>query len=227
MSDNIAAALAQAAVSLEEASGVDETMQRIAEVARDSVPGFDHASITLKRDVGELFTQAATSDLVRRLDGIQYEHEEGPCVDAIRAFPVVAVPHLPHAQHWPQYVPAAAREGVRSQLAVQLRGPKDALGGLNLYSTENFEIDSEAVHVAELLAIHAAIALSNAQHQGQLQDAIESRTVIGQAVGMVMERYQLDAGRAFDYLVRASSHANVKLRVIAQEVVDQAGRDQT
>ena len=152
----------------------------------------------------------------------QYELGEGPCVDTLRDAEVVAAPCIRHDQRWPRYVPAAVQLGLRSQLAVRLYLDDDGvLGGLNLYSTTSDEVDPEAEATAELFAAHAAIALHNARERDNLNEALRSRKVIGQALGILMERYQMDEDRAFAFLVRASSHSNIKLRDIAQELVDQ------
>ena len=113
--------------------------------------------------------------------------------------------------------------GLKAQLAVQLFLDEDGtLGGLNMYSTEHDDIDPEAADVAQLFAAHATLALDRANEITGLTQALESRTVIGQAMGILMERYQLDDRRAFAFLTRASSHGNIKLREVAQERVDQA-----
>ena len=94
------------------------------------------------------------------------------------------------------------------------------MGALNLYSTSQEEIDPDAEHVAELFASHAAIALHQAREVEHLNQAMESRKVIGQALGIVMERYELDETRAFAFLLRASSTSNIKLRDIAAQLVE-------
>ena len=94
------------------------------------------------------------------------------------------------------------------------------MGALNLYSTSQEEIDPDAEHVAELFASHAAIALHQAREVENLNQALESRKVIGQALGIVMERYGLDENHAFAFLLRASSTSNIKLRDIAAQLVE-------
>jgi len=94
------------------------------------------------------------------------------------------------------------------------------LGGLNLYSTSDEEIDPGVESMAEVFAAHAAVALGRARQVGDLQEALVSSRTIGTAIGIVMERYQLDRDRAFAFLARASSQGNIKLRDVAQEVVD-------
>jgi GAF domain-containing protein len=135
---------------------------------------------------------------------------------------VVVVPHIRHEQRWPRYVPEVARLGLRSQMAVKL-GLDDngTLGGINLYSTVRDDIDPDAESIAELFAIHAASALGSAVRIDQLNQAMHTRKVIGQAIGILMERYDLSEERAFRFLVRASQSGNVKVRDIAQRLVDE------
>ncbi|GAB2752533.1 ANTAR domain-containing protein [Nocardioides pakistanensis] len=106
-------------------------------------------------------------------------------------------------------------------MGLRLFADGQTLGGLNLYSTEGESIDPEVRQVAELLAAHAALALGRARREEGLSSALTNRRVIGQAIGIVMERYQMDEDRAFQYLVRVSQHSNIKLRDVARELVDQ------
>ena len=219
---DIAHAVAAAARSINHPQSLDETLQAIAYVARDSVPGFDHVGISTLHRNGKVETRAATGHLVYELDTIQYDLGEGPCVETLREAPMVSAPAIRHDQRWPRYVPEAVQAGLRSQLAVRLYvDGEGTLGGLNLYSTSSDEVSSEAESTAELFAVHAAIALDYARERDTLNQALESRKVIGQAIGIIMERYEMSEDRAFAFLVRASSHSNLKLRDIAQELVDQ------
>lgn len=215
-------AVAAAARSIKRTQSVDETLLAIAEVARHSVPGFDQVGISTICRSGEGRTRAATGDLVLHLDHMQYSLGEGPCVDTLRESPVVSVPDMKQEQRWPRYVPAAVEAGLRSQLAVRLYlDDEGTLGGLNFYSTTSDEIHPEAEPTAELFAAHAAIALSHAHERETLNEALQSRKVIGQAMGILMERYEMNEDRAFAFLVRASSHSNIKLRDIAEALVSQ------
>lgn len=146
---------------------------------------------------------------------------EGPCVDAIEHEhePVVIVQHLPHEQRWHRYIPAAIAEGVRSQAGAQFFTDGKHVGGLNLYSTKHDEIDQDSVDTARLFATHAAVVLGHAWEQHHLNQALLNRKVIGQATGIIMERYRIDEDRAFQFLLRASSHSNVKIHQVAAEVV--------
>ena len=221
----LAAAIASAARSINEPQSLEETLARIVQVARESVPGFDAVGISTVDRRGNVTTRAKSGDLVDTLDALQYGIGEGPCVDTLRGANMVIASHIRHDQRWPRYVPQAVRTGLRSQLAVRLfTDHEGTVGGLNFYSTISDEVIEEAESIAHLFADHAAIALHNADERESLNQALGSRKVIGQAIGIVMERYGMDEDRAFAFLVRASSTSNTKVRDIAQELVDQINR---
>ncbi len=213
---NAARVLAQS-----QGQGLDETLQAVARAARDVMPAFDQVGVSTLSRNGRLRTRAAAGELVHSLDATQYELDEGPCVAALRQSELVLAPRVGADRRWPRYAAAAVRLGVRSQVGVPLTvDPKGTVAGLNLYSTVSEEISPEVRATAELFATHAAIAMENARERHTLNEALETRKVIGQAIGIVMERYSMDEDRAFAYLVRESSHGNVKLRAIAQRLVD-------
>ena len=127
-----------------------------------------------------------------------------------------------HEQRWPTYIPRAVEAGVTAQMAVPLRNGSEVRGALNLYSTTTEGIDPEAPDVAALFATHAGLALGWARNEEQLTDALATRKVIGQAIGLVMERFQIDEAKAFAFLARVSSTGNIKLRDVARELVAQS-----
>ena len=212
-------ALTQAARLLHSPLSVDETLDAIVHAAQSTVPGFDHVGVSITHRDGEIETRAGTDPMVWELDSLQYQLREGPCYDAITEHEVIVVEHARHTQRWPRYMPRAADRGLRAQLAVGLYEDGDSLGGLNLYATGSDTVDDDAVHIAELFASHAALALGRSRAERQLNEAIGSRQTIGQAIGIVMERYELDSHRAFQFLVRTSQTGNVKLRDVAIELV--------
>jgi GAF domain-containing protein len=225
---DLAASLVAAARSMSSKDTLEETLSAIAETARISVPDIDHVGISTVDRKGRVITRAATDSVVRELDDLQYGLQEGPCVDVLHEHRVVAAPRIRHEQRWPRYVPEAVRRtGLKSQLAVQLSlDGEGTLGGLNLYSTTHEDLDPEATSIAELFAAQAAIALARVIKITTLNEALQSRKVIGQAVGILMERYEMNEERAFAFLVRASSNGNIKLRDVAQELVDSKNRRQ-
>jgi GAF domain-containing protein len=222
--NRVAATLAEAARTIDARHSLEQTLDAIVHAARLSVPGVEHVGISTIDKRGRVRTRAATDDLVRSLDDLQYRLGEGPCLDALRVGRIVSVPKLADDGRWPRYVAeATSTTELKAQLAVRLSldEEEEVLGGLNMYSTHSPDLDPDAEGVAELFATHAAIALGRAQELGGLQSALASRRTIGQGVGILMERYQMSEDRAFAFMTRASSHGNVKLRDLAQELVDQ------
>lgn len=215
----VAVALAEASVAINDSRTVQDTLDAIVHATRTSLPEFAHVSISVKKPSGAFATEAGTDQLAWELDSVQYDLDDGPCVHAIEAEPVVIVGHLRHDQRWPRYIPVAAARGVRSQVAVRLFTHDKHVAGLNLYCTERDEVDASSAETARLFATHAAIILGHAQQEDQLNQALQSRKVIGQALGILMERYRIDADQAFQFLMRASSTSNIKLRDVADEVV--------
>jgi len=208
---------------MRQADDLPTTLQAIVEACRVSLPSFEHVGISTQRRNGRPETLATTSDLVQELDDLQYDLDEGPCVDAIRGKPIVPVPHMRHEQRWPRYVPEAVRRtGLRSQLALHLfLNQEGTVGGLNLYSTLSDDIVDDDIGLGELFATHAALALGHARDVENLNRAIEHRTKIGQAVGVLMERFGMEEHAAFAYLARTSSDTNVKLRDVAMRIVEE------
>jgi GAF domain-containing protein len=196
-------------------------LQTIVEVACNSVPGFDQVGLSTLETRGEIETRASTGDLVGRLDALQYDLREGPSSATLQGGDPVCVSSLRHETRWPRYVPQARGAGVRSQLAVYLYLDQGTLGGITFYSTVHDEVSDEAQALAALFATHAAIALGHAQEREAFSMGLQTRRAIGQAIGILMERYDMDEDRAFAFLVRASSHGNIKLRAVAQGLVEE------
>ena len=224
--NDVAQALAEGARTLHATHTLDETLDAIVHTARDTVDGMDHAGISIThRDGTKVETCAATDQLVWDLDTVQYKLGEGPCLSAISSEQpdqLVVVEHMRRDERWPLFARHAVAAGVGAQMGIQLYDENGTIGGLNLYSTSTETVSQDAILVAELFATHAALALGRRRKEDQLTQALDTRLVIGQAVGVVMQTYQLDRDRAFQYLVRVSRNSNTKLREIAREVVDQA-----
>lgn len=217
---DIAAIITQAAATMHAPASLEDTLEAIVRCTLDTVPGFDHIGISVTHSNGEIETLAGTDQLVWDLDTIQYTLREGPCYDAIRDGDINRVPHAAQETRWPRYMPEALKRGLKAQLAVGLYRDDKSLGGLNLYSTRSETISDDAVNIAQLFAVHAALALGRSRTEHQLNDAIATRKEIGQALGILMERYKIPEDRAFQFLVRASSTSNLKLREVARKLVD-------
>ncbi|MET1134065.1 MAG: GAF and ANTAR domain-containing protein [Aeromicrobium sp.] len=219
---DVATALTEAARVMNRRQSMEETLDQIVRLAVETLPEFDHVGVSVAGRRGRIETLAGTDRLVWELDDMQYALDEGPCVDAIRRDRIVLVEHAPGDQRWPRYMAQAAQRGLRAQLGLRLATDERTLGGLNLYSTRADEVDPESVRLAELFATHASIALWRVNLEEQLNRAVATRKVVGQAMGIVGERYRLTSDRAFQFLVRESQQSNVKLRDVAQAVVDLA-----
>jgi GAF domain-containing protein len=216
---DIADVLARVAREINAPTSLAATLDSIVHTARRSLPGIDHVGISVAQRAGGVATEAATGDLVIRLDELQYGLGEGPCLYALEAATVVRVEDAGHDDRWPRYLPEAVKLGLRSQLGVQLGIDDRTLGCLNMYSTSVDRLDDDLLHLAELFAVHAALAMGRARTEEQLRTGMATRTLIGQALGIVMERYGMDGDRAFAFLSRASSVTNTKLRDVAAEIV--------
>ena len=220
---DVARALAEAARTINAPRSLGETLDAIVEAAKTSVPGFDHVGISIVHGKDKTIeTKAATSQLVWELDALQYRQMEGPCVSAMFDEPTLSAPNLRHDQRWPRYVPEAVRHGVRSQMGYRLYVDDHTMGGLNFYSTESDTLQDGACEIGELFAVHTTVALGRAMEEENLNLALTTRGLIGQAIGLTMARFEISSERAFQFLVRASSSSNIKLRDIAEAVVTEA-----
>lgn len=209
---------------LQAESGLEQTREHVTRAAVKTVPGCDHAAISLVRRQGSIKTVAATDDVPERVNLVQYETGEGPCVDAIAEHKVFWIDDLAAEERWPKFsTRAVAETGVRSMLVFQLFVDQDTIGALNLYSREVGAFSDDARGVGAILAAHAAIALFAArekEHAKQLEQALHSNRRIGMAMGVLMARGHLTEDQAFGLLQRASQYLNIKLREIAEQIVE-------
>jgi transcriptional regulator with GAF, ATPase, and Fis domain len=198
---------------------VKHTLQKVVDLAVETIGGCDHAGISfLKGGTGS--TPAASDDVPPLVDAIQYETGEGPCLSAIREQEVVYSGDLGHETRWPRFAARAQRAtGVTSMMCFRLFVAGDTLGALNLYSKTPDAFDDRSRTVGVVFAAHAAMAMATALHGEQMDEALQSRDLIGQAKGILMAREGVDADKAFDMLRRASQRLNVKLRVVAGDIV--------
>jgi hypothetical protein len=201
---------------------LDSTLAQITAAAVEVLPNVQLSSITIRHDDGRLATVAPTDELLCRIDGAQYQLREGPCYEAATDQAYVISSDLAADERFPRYGEVAAAEGVRAQIGMRLFDSPRSHGALNLYSREVGAFD-DVSSLSELFASQAGQAIAYAHEIGNLGEAVKTRTLIGQAVGIVMERYGLNDERAFAFLQRMSSHQNVKLRLIAQGIVNAAG----
>jgi hypothetical protein len=197
---------------------LDHTLSRITAAAVEVLPEAEYSSITVMHADDRLETVAPTDDLLWDLDMAQHKLHEGPCYEAVVDTAHVTAPNLASDQRFPRYAAVAVAAGIRAQAAIRLFDAPKSQGALNLYSriVGAFE---DFGSLARLFAHQSAMAIEYAQEIHNLQEAMRTRRTIGQAVGIVMERYKLTDERAFAFLTRLSQHRNIRLRLVAQEIV--------
>ena len=197
---------------------LDHTLSRITQAAVEVLPSVDFASMTILHADGHLETSAPTDDLIWGLDAAQYELREGPCYEAAADTVHVASPVLADDPRFPRYAAIALAAGINAQAGIRLFDAPKSRGALNLYARESGSF-ADLGALGALFQHQSAVAIAYARQIENLQEAVRTRGMIGQAVGIVMERYQLTDDRAFAFLTRLSQHGNVKLRTLAEQIV--------
>ncbi|WP_284235445.1 GAF and ANTAR domain-containing protein [Mycobacterium antarcticum] len=215
--------------------GLPELLGEVAGFAVRAIPGADGAGVTLLRldrtdnIVEEL---AASAPFVAEIDRVQYVTlNEGPCITAALERRTVRSGSLGGEKMWPRFGPRVGRMGVHSALSLPLMLPDKVIGGINVYARAKDVFDDHAAHLGELFARPAAVAVHNAQILSQamalatqLQNALSTRPVIDQAIGLLRGRTGRSAEDAFDELRAMSQSEHRKLAEVAQRIVDQAVR---
>jgi GAF domain-containing protein len=213
-------------LSLRELS-MDGLLQTVADLTKSVMPGNPEASVLLLvKD--RPTTVVSTGELATDLDETQYESGQGPCLHAARTGDVTEIPDTRADDRWPDYTPRAAELGNLSSLSIPLTIDEDAQvsGALNIYARRIDAFDEASRSVATRFAPYAAVATGNLyayqsarDMADNLQAALESRAVIDQAKGILIERYKVTADQAFQLLARVSMTTNRKLRDIADDLV--------
>ena len=203
--------------------GVDVICSEIAGAAAAVIDGMESGGIT--RSTGNRVRSLAPTDAAA--DGfarLQHEVGEGPSLDAERHHRTVRTPDISADVRWPALAAAVAESSpIRSVVSYELFTHRDRLGVLNVYSTQAGGVDDGAVERGNALAAHAALMLDAARRHEQFQIALASRDVIGQAKGMVMERFGVDADHAFDLLRKLSQSSHVTVAEVARQLTSQPG----
>ena len=205
--------------SLEEHDDPDVMLAEIIAAAVAMVPGVDDGSVSVVTGRRSIGSQAPTGDLPVQVDALQEETQQGPCLDAAYEQLTVRVTDMASETRWPEFARRASQAGAASMLSLQLYVEGDNLGALNLYSRTPNAFDDESEQVGLLFASHAAVAFAGVRKEAQLAQAVVSRDLIGQAKGILMERYKISPERAFLVLTRVSQNSNRKLNDIANELV--------
>jgi GAF domain-containing protein len=203
---------------------LEVTLNRVAGLARRTISACDAASVTLARAHGPT-TAASTNAVASALDEAQYGVDDGPCLHAYRTCAAVAVPDMGAETRWAAFTDTAAQRGVGSSLSLPLLVREAGTGALNLYAYQPGAFRTEDVELGLLFAAQAAVAIANAEVYWRvynltqnLEAALHTRDVIGQAKGIIMTNRRVTSDAAFDLLRRASQRTNLKLHDLAQQI---------
>jgi GAF domain-containing protein len=199
---------------------VDDVLVDVTAAAKQLIPGVDACGVLLVGKGNTHETLAPTSDLMFKLDELQMRYGEGPCVEAAMEEIVVRTDDFRDEPRFPKYAPEVVKLGVLSALSFKLYTADRTAGALNLFSFKPKLWDNEVETIGMVLAAHAAAAILASREGDQLQSALSTRDRIGQAKGIIMERFKIDDVRAFAMLRQLSQDANIKLIDVAQRVID-------
>lgn len=201
---------------------LEQTLARITAAAVDVLPDVTMASMTVRHADNRLQTVAPTHDVLCEVDAKQYELQQGPCYETATDEAYVVSTDLAADDRWPDYTAVALEAGIRAQAGIALFDAPRFQGALNLYS-DHAGAFADLGPLGALFSHQAAVAIGYAQEVSDLQEAIRTRQLIGTAIGVVMERYDLEEDRAFAFLARLSQDQNVKLREVARRLAASAG----
>lgn len=220
MAVELADVLEEIAKELQAAPSPTQTLEAVTDAAVDAIEGADYAGVSLVLGRRHIETVAGTDDVVHAIDAAQYETHEGPCLDAMYEQAVVRMADIDAERRWPDFTKRARGHGVQGILGFRLFMRGQDAGALNVYAKSRDAFTDDSLEVGRLLATHAAVALAAARKIDQLEHAVASRDMIGQAKGILMERHNLDADGAFQVLVRASQASDLRLVEVAKRVCD-------
>lgn len=217
--DDLAVRLSELARDLQHEDDTDSTLTLVVQGAVDLIPGAEAGSISVVVDRKKIDSQAPSGELPRRVDMLQSETQQGPGLDAAYRHQTVRVDDMRTETRWPLFAQRAYRAGAGSMLSIQLYVEGDNLGALNLYAAAPGAFDDESEHVGLMFAAHAAVAFAGVNQHDRLTRALATRDLIGQATGILMERYKITGDQAFRLMVRVSQDTNRKLRDVADQLV--------
>ena len=220
------AAFEQLAAIAPSEHSLHSVLQTVADLTQDVMPGEIEASVSLLV-ADKATTIVSTGQLALDLDESQYGHGYGPGLHAARTGEIVEIDDARTEPRWADYMQRAVERGSLSSLSVPLGSPEKLGAALNIYAREPAAFDEDSRRIARRFARFAGIAVANMhayqsarELAGNLQAALDSRAVIDQAKGVLMERYKLSPDQAFQLLARASMGTNRKLRDVAEQLVE-------
>ena len=194
-------------------------LQSATATAVELIPGVHCADVLLISGPDLFRSMAATSQLAIDLDGEQQRFREGPCLDAAVGHSVILCNDLRKDSRWPQFAKSAIAAGVHAMLSFQLYTHNGRMGALNLFGLTPDVFTAPAEAMGAMLATHVANAFIADDKELQFKSALNSRDIIGQAKGMIMERFGVDALYAYDLLTKVSQQSNIAVADVAAEIV--------
>lgn len=198
----------------------DRVASDLVESAVADIPGAQYAGITVIKKRRRVHTEAATHDFPEVLDRIQQRHQQGPCLTNQWEQHMVRIPDLAAETRWPAYCrDALSATPIRSSLSFELFNGDEMLSALNIFAEDVDAFTDATEDIGMVFAAHAALAWSSVRKDHQFASALASRDIIGQAKGIIMERYQINAVYAFHILRKLSQESNIPLAQIAQRLV--------
>ena len=204
----------------------DTVIAELAEHAAVEIPGAEYAGVTITRNARHIDTPAATHKWPILLDEIQQRHREGPCLTSAWEEKTIHVADLEADDRFPLYRQDALEQTpVRSVMAFQMFIAGETMGALNVYADEPHAFGQQSRDIGLIFAAHSSVAWNSARRDEQFKRALASRDTIGQAKGMIMERYGVDAVQAFEVLRKLSQDSNVPLVQVATQLVTKAQLD--
>ena len=206
--------------ALADVSEAEEAVDKLVAIAVETV-GTSFGGITLIHDEGKRFeTVGATAPSVVDADHLQYELREGPCVDASLTSQSFTSPNLADDPRWPTWGPQVSALGFHSVLSSEIHGRGRRMGALNLYGATETAFDDKDFEIAQIFAKQASLVLGYVLHETELMHALETRTVIGQAQGILMQRFKISSATAFALLRRHSMDNNTRVRDLADYIIE-------
>jgi GAF domain-containing protein len=209
----------QLALEMHDAEGMDETVQAVVDFALQAL-NCDYAGVALRTAGGRPEVPAVTDPTVAEIYQFQLAGAVGPLVECMNDRTTVSVPDLVQESRWPEWSEKVLELGVHSVLDVPLWTGSGTVGVLGLYSKQPDAFGPDEEAIAYILARHAAVAVASARREASLRVAVDARKLVGQAMGILMERYNLTSDQAFQVLRRYSQDTNTKLREVAQQLID-------
>ena len=215
-SAEFAAALADLALTVH--VGATDPLTVITEGAVGLIPGTEFAAVVVPAGPGRLEARAVSGPVPPEVIALQNRVTVGPCIEAANQTNIVRIDDLRIELRWPEFVRPAAEMGVGSMLCIPLAIKDRVYGSLSLAASVSNAFDAESESLAAIFAIHATVALAGDEWRRNMTAALSSRDVIGQAKGILMERYRLTPDAAFALLVKASQKTHMKLRNVCDEL---------